>query len=59
MRRMRRGGGGVSAVDDKMCDPVGQSVGLARSGTRNDQQRSAFIRADTMLDGPPLLLVQI
>ena len=52
----------INAVDDQVGDPVGQGLGLARTGTGNHQQWPRVEGRpilDAVLDGTPLLLVEI
>jgi len=44
-----------------MGNPVRHSVGLARAGSGNNEQRCGQVAsstADTVIDGPPLLDIQ-
>ena len=52
---------GIVAVDDQMCDPVRQRVGLARAGASDDQQRAGDIGTaarDSMLNRAALLDIE-
>jgi len=50
---------GIGAVDDQMSDAVRQRVGLAGTGTGDDQQRRRGVKGTVaMLDGAALLGVQ-
>ena len=51
----------VSAVDDKMGHAVGERLGLAATGSGDDEQRTSdvgTVTRNTVLDGPPLLSVE-
>ena len=40
-KRQKENSSGIGALDHKMCDPVRERIGLARTRARNDKQRSA------------------
>jgi hypothetical protein len=51
----------VGAVQEQMCDPVGESLGLAGARTGRDQQRRRRFRvaADAVFDSAALSRVQV
>src|SRR6185369_16521925 len=49
----------VGAVDDQVSDAVGEGVGLARAGARDDQEWPADAgRRNAMLDGAALVRIE-
>jgi hypothetical protein len=50
----------VGTVDDQVPDPMGESIGLARSRAGDDQQGGGAVPEvrPAMFDGPPLLRVE-
>ena len=49
----------IGAIDDQVGDAMGEGIGLARSRPGNDEQRSADMAADAVLDRPPLVGVEL
>jgi hypothetical protein len=52
----------ISALDNQVRHAMGQRVGLARAGARNDQERvgaAISLRPDAMFDGPSLLRIEL
>jgi len=49
----------IDAVDDEVGHPMGERVGLARPGAGDDQERTVVRRADAVLDGAPLLRIEL
>ena len=59
--RQKQNAARVGTVHDQVGDPMRQRVGLARSGTGNNEKRPGNVGSgcsDAMLDGAPLFGVQ-
>ena len=59
--RQKQDAAGIGAVHDEVGDPMRQRIGLARSGTGNNEKRPGNVGSgcgDAMLDGAALFGVQ-